>query len=72
MKIITLNVVISTYFTKNIIRNNKKIITNESFETLGSMLVIQDKNFSNEVICSHTLVGLWFTQMNSKILKNPL
>jgi uncharacterized protein YjbI with pentapeptide repeats len=36
------------------------IINNKSFEKIGSLTVIQRKNFLNEVICSHDLMGLTF------------
>lgn len=34
------------------------IINNKSFEKIGSLTVIQRKQFLNEVICSHNLMGL--------------
>ena len=40
-----------------------KIINNQSFERVGSSTVIQRKNFLNEVICSHDLMGLTFAHL---------
>lgn len=45
------------------IENFNKIITNKSFEKIGSFSVIQRKNFLNEVVCSHNLLGLTFTHL---------
>ena len=45
------------------IENFNKIITNKSFEKIGSLSVIQHKNFLNEVVCSHNLLGLTFTHL---------
>jgi len=40
-----------------------KIINNQSFERVGSLRVIQRKNFLNEVIRSHNLMGLRFSHL---------
>ncbi len=40
-----------------------KIINNKSFERVGSLTVIQRKNFLNEVIRSHDLMGLTFSNL---------
>ena len=40
-----------------------KIINNQSFEIVGSLPVIQRKNFLNEVIRSHDLMGLTFAHL---------
>lgn len=40
-----------------------KIINNQSFERVGSLTVIQRKNFLNEVIRSHNLMGLTFSHL---------
>ena len=40
-----------------------KIINNQSFERVGSLTVIQGKNFLNEVIRSHNLMGLTFSRL---------
>jgi len=40
-----------------------KIINNQSFERIGSLTVIQRKNFLNEVIRSHNLMGLTFSHL---------
>ena len=40
-----------------------KIINNQSFERVGSLTVIQRKNFLNEVIRSHDLMGLMFSNL---------
>jgi uncharacterized protein YjbI with pentapeptide repeats len=40
-----------------------KIINNQSFERIGSLTVIQRKNFFNEVIRSHDLMGLTFSRL---------
>ena len=40
-----------------------KIIKNQSFERIGSLTVIQRKQFLNEVICSHNLMGLTFSHL---------
>ena len=45
------------------IENFNKIITNRSFETLGSWRVIQRKSFVNEVVRSHHLIGLTFAHL---------
>lgn len=42
------------------IENFNKIINNKSFEKVGSSSVIRGKNFLNEVIRSHDLMGLGF------------
>ena len=39
------------------------IITNQSFERVGSLTVIQRQNFFNEVIRSHDLMGLTFAHL---------
>ena len=45
------------------IENFNKIINNKSFEKVGSWPVIQRKNFLNEVIGSHHLMGLKFAHL---------
>lgn len=45
------------------IENFNKIINNKSFEKVGSWTVIQRKNFLNEVIRSHDLMGLTFAHL---------
>lgn len=45
------------------IENFNKIINNKSFEKVGSMTVIRRKNFVNEVIRSHDLMGLTFAHL---------
>jgi uncharacterized protein YjbI with pentapeptide repeats len=40
-----------------------KIINNQSFERVGSLTVIQRKNFLNEVIRSQNLMGLTFSHL---------
>ena len=45
------------------IENFNKIINNKSFETVGSLTVIQRKNFLNEVIRAHNLMGLTFAHL---------
>lgn len=46
------------------IENFNKIINNKSFEKVGSLTVIQRKNFLNEVVRSHDLMGLTFAHLN--------
>ena len=43
------------------VENFNKIINNQSFEKVGSLTVIQRKNFLNEVIRSQNLMGLSFS-----------
>ena len=43
--------------------NFNKIINNKSFEKVGSSTVIQRKNFFNEVIRFHNLMGLTFSRL---------
>jgi uncharacterized protein YjbI with pentapeptide repeats len=45
------------------IENFNKIIKNKSFEKVGSLTVIQRKNFLNEVVRSHDLMGLTFAHL---------
>ena len=45
------------------IENFNKIINNKSFERVGSSIVIQRKNFLNEVVRSHDLMGLTFSHL---------
>ena len=45
------------------IENFNKIINNKSFEKVGSLTVIQRKNFLNEVVRSHDLMGLTFAHL---------
>ena len=45
------------------IENFNKIINNKSFEKVNSWTVIQRKNFLNEVIRSHDLMGLTFAHL---------
>ena len=45
------------------IENFNKIINNKSFEKVNSWTVIQRKNFLNEVIRSHDLMGLRFAHL---------
>ena len=45
------------------IENFNKIINNKSFEKVGSLTVIQRKNFLNEVIRSQDLMGLTFAHL---------
>ena len=45
------------------IENFNKIINNKSFEKVGSWTVIPRKNFLNEVIRSHDLMGLTFAHL---------
>jgi fluoroquinolone resistance protein len=45
------------------IENFNKIINNKSFDKVLSMTVIQRKNFLNEVIRSHDLMGLTFAHL---------
>ena len=45
------------------IENFNKIINSRSFQTVGSLRVIQRKNFLNELICSHNLMGLTFAHL---------
>ena len=45
------------------IDNFNNIINNRSFEEVGSLTVIRDKNFISEVISSHNLMGLAFAHL---------
>ena len=45
------------------IEDFNKIINNKSFEKVGSLTVIQRKNFFKEVIHSHDLMGLTFAHL---------
>jgi len=45
------------------IENFNKIINNKSFEKVGSLTVIQRKNFYKEVVRSHNLTGLAFAHL---------
>ncbi len=45
------------------IENFNKIINNKSFDKVGSLTVIQRKNFLNEVIRSQKLIGLTFAHL---------
>ena len=45
------------------IENFNKIINSKSFEKIGSWTIIQHKNFCNEVIRSHDLMGLKFAHL---------
>lgn len=45
------------------VENFNKIINNKSFEKVGSLTVIQRKNFLNEVVRSHDLMGLTFAHL---------
>ena len=45
------------------IENFNKIINNKSFEKVGPLTVIQRKNFLNEVVRSHDLMGLTFAYL---------
>ena len=45
------------------VENFNKIINDKSFEKVGSLTVIQHKNFLNEVIRSYNLMGLKFAHL---------
>ena len=45
------------------IENFNEIIQNKDFEKVGTLTVIQRKNFLNEVICSYDLTGLTFAYL---------
>lgn len=45
------------------IENFNKIIKNKSFEKLESLTLIQRKNFLNEIVRSHDLMGLTFAHL---------
>ena len=45
------------------IENFNNIINNKSFEKVNLLIVIQRKNFLNEVIRSHDLMGLTFAHL---------
>lgn len=48
------------------IENFNKIINNKDFDKVGSLTVIQRKNFLNEVVRSHDLMGLTFAHLTFK------